>query len=109
MLPSLCAGKCIIPQTLGAGLLRGLRPRPNFLCVEMVKITVDKSIPALSEEEIEEAKECAQPATDADFKRIMLGTKEVVISPQVEAQLKELGITTDELIAMMLKQGGAAQ
>lgn len=77
----------------------------------MVKVTIDKNAPFLTEEEEEELRARAKSA-EADpegFKKALLGAKEIIITPQVEAQLKEMGLTVDELVAMMLKSGGAAQ
>lgn len=76
-----------------------------------MKVTVDKSIPDLTAEEIEELKNAQIKNSKDDpeqFKKDMLQAKEVIMSPQVEAQLKEMGISIDEVIAAMLKEAGAS-
>ena len=77
-----------------------------------MEIKIDTTIPDLTEDEIAELKNA--PIRDTDdhpeqFKKDMLGVKTFVMSPQVEAQLKEMGLTPDDIVAMMLKKAGAAQ
>ncbi len=77
-----------------------------------MEIKIDKTIPALTEDEKAELETAQIKDVDDDpgqFKKDMLGVKTVIMSPEVEAQLKEMGVTPDEVVAMMLKKAGAAQ
>jgi len=73
-----------------------------------MKFTVDKDAPDLTPEEIKEIKSRAKEPTPEEMKKQFLGVKEVIVSPQVEEQLKKMGLTPDELIAMLLKKAGTA-
>lgn len=76
-----------------------------------MKITIDKSIPDLTPEEMEEAGARAKNVDDDPeaAKAGLLQAKEVVFSPQVIKQLEELGMTPDEVVAVLLKKVGAGQ
>jgi hypothetical protein len=74
-----------------------------------VKITIDKSIPDMTAEEIAEITDADIPAVEDnpdEFKRQMAEVQEVVITDQVRRQLEEAGISPDELVAELLKQAG---
>lgn len=71
-----------------------------------MKIKIDKTMPELTDDEIKELKKDIKEATPEEFRKSMLGTKEVILSPQVARQLKELGMTADEMVAMMIKAAG---
>lgn len=76
-----------------------------------MKVTIDKSIPDLTDEEREEIEARAIPDVDDDpekFKKQLLGVNEFVMSEEVAAQLKAMGMTPDDLVAMMLKRAGTA-
>lgn len=76
-----------------------------------MKVTIDKNIPDLTEEEKEAYRDAAIPDVESDpaeFKRQMMGAKEVILSPEVAKQLEEMGMTPDELVAMLLKQSGTS-
>lgn len=75
-----------------------------------MKVTIDHKIPDLTPEEIAEAEERAvDVSTDPEKARAdFLKAKEVVMSPQVAKQLEEMGMTPDELVAMILKDVGAS-
>ena len=78
----------------------------------MVKVTIDPSIPRLTEEEKEEIQERATPVdleTDEAAREQMRGVQEVILSPQVVEQLKAEGVDVDEFVAMLLKAAGATQ
>ena len=56
-----------------------------------------------------EAKEIKDAADDpVEFKRQMIGVQEVVVTKEVALELAELGISPDDLIAMLLKQAGTS-
>jgi len=76
-----------------------------------MKIRIDKDMPHLTNEEQEEIKSIAVSADENPeaFQKAMLGTKEIVLSTQVAEQLEKMGISPDELIAMMLKSAKATQ
>jgi hypothetical protein len=76
-----------------------------------MKITIDPTIPDLTTEEQKAIRKRARKTTDnpEQAKADMLKAKEVVFSPQVIEQLKKMGMTPDELVAMMLKSTGASQ
>lgn len=72
----------------------------------MTKIIIDKSMDDLSDEEIEEIKASAKtPPADMKFPY----PKEVRLSPQVAAQLEKMGMTPDDLVAMLMKKMGNSQ
>jgi len=71
-----------------------------------MKFTVDKGIPDLTSEEVKEIESRAKEPTPEEMKEKFLGVKEIVVSPQVEEQLKKMGLSPDELIAMLLKTAG---
>lgn len=76
-----------------------------------MKVTIDKNIPDLTEEEKEAYRDAAIPAVESnpeEFKRQMLGAKEVIMSPEVAKQLEEMGMTPDDIVAMLLKQSGTS-
>ncbi len=76
-----------------------------------MKITVDHTMKDLTPEEIEELKNKPFKTNKDDpegFRKAMLEAKEVRVSPQVEAKLKELGISIDEVVAAMLKDANAS-
>lgn len=76
-----------------------------------MKIRIDHTIPDLTPEEIadEEAKARNIEDDPEKVKADLLQCNEVVFSPQVLKQLEEMGITPDDLVAMMLKKVGASQ
>ncbi len=76
-----------------------------------MKITIDQSLPDLTPEEQKAAAKQARDVSEdpAQAKADMLQAKEVVMSPQVVKQLEEMGMTPDELVALMLKSVGASQ
>lgn len=76
-----------------------------------MKITIDPNMPHLSKEDVEEMDQTVKDVEEDPqaFKEAMLNVKEAVFSPQVIDQLKEMGMTPDEVIAMMLKKAGASQ
>ena len=74
-----------------------------------MKVIVDKTIPDLSDEEIEEIKDGSLPSVEEDmegFKEAMSGVDTVVLSPQIERELEAMGMTKDELIAMIMEKAG---
>jgi len=82
----------------------------------MVKITLETPEQAASrdqakEQELRERIENDEipPAPREKAKRLFLGAKEIVLSAEVQEQLKEQGISPDEFVANLLKQFGAAQ
>ena len=76
-----------------------------------MKITIsDTDISPEEIDEIKENKDLIKEASPEEFKKVMLRTKHIELSPQVvEFAAKELGMTPDEFIAMLLKQAGASQ
>lgn len=78
-----------------------------------MKIRIDHTIPDLTEDELKELRESDKINRVEDHpeeaKAQMLQCNEVVFSPQVLKQLEEMGITPDDLVAMMLKKVGASQ
>lgn len=76
-----------------------------------MKVTIDKTIPDLTDEEKQEIRDAAIPDAEdhpEEFKKQMTGVKEVILSPEVAKQLEEMGMTPDELVAMLLKQSGTS-
>lgn len=77
-----------------------------------MKIKIDQSIPEMTEEELAELRadgSIKDAAGDPGAKAQLLACKEVVFSPQVIKQLEEIGMTPDEVVAMLLKKVGASQ
>ena len=66
--------------------------------MNMKKLADDGTVIPTSEEEQAEAKEA--------MKGIFNGTKEVVFSPEALADLKAMGLTEDEVMAMLAKELG---
>lgn len=76
-----------------------------------MKVTIDKNIPDLTPDEVEEIRDAVIPDTadnPEEFKKQMMGVNEIVLSPEVAKQLEEMGMTPDELVAMLLKQAGTS-
>ena len=78
-----------------------------------MKVIVDTTIPDLTEEEIEEeiAEMIEWTMKNADddiegFKKDMAGTTTVILSPQAAAQLEAMGLSTDDLVSMIMKKAG---
>lgn len=74
-----------------------------------MKIVIDKNAPDLTEEEIAEIEERAIPEIEDnpdEFRRQMEGVRTVVIPEQVRKQLEEIGMSPDDIVAMLLKKAG---
>lgn len=76
-----------------------------------MKIKIDHTIKDLTPDDIQEAMDNARSAEDypEEVKEGLLQAKEVIFSPQVLRQLEEMGMTPDEVVAMLLKKTGASQ
>lgn len=71
----------------------------------MVKVTISNEEPEPSEEEIEGMMEATTVVSPEEMGRIMMDSDkemEIVIPEYLLPKLKELGITTDELVSMIL-------
>lgn len=76
-----------------------------------MKVVLDKEMD-ITAEEIKEADEAGEikEMTDEEFKKHLLSAKQMNLSPQVvEFARKELNLTPDEFVAMLLKQNNATQ
>jgi len=60
----------------------------------------------ISDQDIEDALESAIPNEGVPN---LHGIQEIVLSQQVAESIKEMGMTTDEFVAMLLKQAKATQ
>ena len=76
-----------------------------------MKIKIDPTIPDLTDEELAELREAdiKDAEGNPEAKAGLLQCKEVVFSPQVIKQMEKMGITPDEVVAMLLKKVGASQ
>ena len=73
-----------------------------------MKITVDNSLPDLSDEERAEVREQARRADDhpEEFREITADVQEIVFSPQVLKEMEEAGLTQDQVVSALLRQMG---
>lgn len=76
-----------------------------------MKVTIDPTMKDLTPEEAQELIDQSKSVEDhpEEAKAAVLQAKDVVFSPQVLKQMEEMGITPDELVAMLLKAAGASQ
>lgn len=69
-----------------------------------MEIKIDKSMKRLTQEEMDEMAERAKTPSPEEMHEGFKGVKEVILSEQVMEQLKAMGLTPDEVVAMLLKQ-----
>ena len=77
-----------------------------------VNVTIDETMPTYSESELDKLRATSKEVSLDEMKRVAIGLAsgeiQVVISPQVEKQLAEMGLDIQEVIQQMIKSGGGA-
>lgn len=76
-----------------------------------MKVTIDPRMPKLTRKQREELREAEIMKVEddpAEFKKQMTGVREVIMSPEIAQQLADMGMTPDDLVAILLKQSGTS-
>lgn len=76
-----------------------------------MKVTIDPKMPKLTRKQREELREAEIMKVEddpAEFKKQMTGVREVIMSPEIAQQLADMGMTPDDLVAILLKKSGTS-
>lgn len=73
-----------------------------------MKIVIDKDLPNLTSEEIEEFEDAKEMTTEK-MKGILLCAEEIHFTEEVANKIKAQGMTLDEFVALLLRNVGASQ